>query len=57
MTNQLKPKTEEDPQLYPPDPCAESATDKKKHQKEIIDGGLVYRVDIPKNLPPDMPFR
>lgn len=51
------PEREEDPQLYPPDPCADSEQTQKTHPKTAVEGGPIYRTDIPKDLPPDIPLK
>jgi len=49
------PKKDEDPQMYPPDPCADTAQAQKTHPKRAVEGGPIYRIVIPKNIPPDIP--
>lgn len=51
------PVSEEDPQMYPPDPCADSEQTQKKHKKSAVEGGLIFRADIPKNFPPEIPLK
>lgn len=56
MKKQPSPK-KEDPQMYPPDPCADTAQAQKTHPKEAVEGGPIFRTDIPKNMPPDIPLK
>ena len=51
------PVKKEDPQLYPPDPCADTVQDQKTHPKNAVEGGPIYRTDVPKNIPPDIPLK
>ena len=51
------PPREEDPQMYPPDPCADTALAQKTFPKQAVEGGPIYRTDVPKNIPPDIPLK
>ena len=51
------PLIDEDPQMYPPDPCADTVQTQKTHPKPAVEGGPIYRTDIPKDLPPDIPLK
>jgi len=51
------PTIDEDPQMNPPDPCADTVQTQKTHPKPAIEGGPIYRTDIPKDLPPDIPLK
>jgi len=51
------PKTDEDTQMYPPDPCADTIQAQKTHPKKTVEGGPIYRTDIPKNIPPDITLK
>ena len=51
------PKKDKDPQMYPPDPCADTAQAQKTHPKTAVEGGPIYRTDIPKNIPPNIPLK
>ena len=51
------PPREEDPQMYPPDPCADTALAQKTFPKQAVEGGPIFRTDIPKNLPLDIPLK
>ena len=48
-------KTEEDPQIQLSDPCADAAQAQKTHPKRVVEVGPIYRIVIPKNIPPDIP--
>ena len=41
------PKKDEDPQMYPPDPCADTAQAQKTHPKNAVWGW----VDLPNRYP------
>ena len=56
MKKKIPPK-DEDPQMYPPDPCADTVENQKMHHKKAVEGGPVYRTEIPRNIPPEIPLK
>ena len=51
------PNSNEDPQLYPPDPCADTDQAHEENLNNAVEGGPIYRADIPRNLPLNIPLR